>query len=184
MRLLIRLLWLIALSTNVQADNHIRQTVVIEDRGGIPLAHFVDEPEQPKPSRKTPSEYQQAAMNSAAAGYFDPSLYPIRTPSMSVGPVTAEELAQFDPAHVQFSFFIVGYDQVSMGWLRDNLEALERNYALGLVVNVETPEQLEALYALTENRLVLTPASGETLASSVHLRHYPAYVDNKRGLLR
>ena len=97
---------------------------------------------------------------------------------------TAEELAQFDPAHVQFSFFIVGYDQVSMGWLRDNLEALERNYALGLVVNVETPEQLEALYALTENRLVLTPASGETLASSVHLRHYPAYVDNKRGLLR
>lgn len=164
-------------------DNTIRNTVVIEDRGGVSITQFIDEPETQKPERKTPDEYRQAAQSSAAAGYFDPSLYPISTPSMSVGPVTAEEAERFDPTHVQFSFFVVGYDQVSIRWLQDNVDALERNYAIGLVVNVDTPEQLQALYNVTDNRLVLTPASGETLAQSVHLNHYPAYIDNQRGLL-
>jgi integrating conjugative element protein (TIGR03765 family) len=103
--------------------------------------------------------------------------------NLSVGPVGADE-ARNIPAHLLTQpMFIVGYDRVSANWLQSNVDVLEEKRAVGLVVNVDTPQQMERLLELTGRRLALTPMSGDQLAKAINLRHYPVFID-RSGVVR
>lgn len=69
----------------------------------------------------------------------------------------------------------MGDDEYSQAWLRrraDNLQALG---AAGLVVNVETAEDLANLRRLVPC-LSLSPVSADELARRLGLNHYPVLV--------
>ena len=71
--------------------------------------------------------------------------------------------------------FLVGDDDRSRAWLRQRHKILRELHAVGLVVNVTTPEALAALRRLAPG-LMLSPASGDDLAQRLRLRHYPVLI--------
>lgn len=154
--------------------------IVIADHGGIPIAEVINEGDAHKPK----VEHIQQTRNSVLdRGLLSNSLYPVISRSLSVGPVGANEARNISAHLLSQPMFIVGYDRVSANWLKSNVDLLEEKGALGLVVNVETPEQMEHLLELTGRRLALTPMSGEQLANAINLRHYPVFIDSS-GVLR
>lgn len=154
--------------------------IVIADHGGIPIAEVINEGDAHKPKLEHLEKTRDSVLG---RGLLSSSLYPVISRSLRVGPVGANE-ARDIPAHLLTKpMFIVGYDRVSANWLKSNVDLLAEKGALGLVVNVETPEQMEYLLELTGRRLALTPMSGEQLAKAINLRHYPVFIDSS-GVVR
>lgn len=71
--------------------------------------------------------------------------------------------------------FLIGDDPRSRDWLRQRLNQLRALDAIGLVVQVETPQALAALRALAPG-LTLAPVSGDELAQRLNVRHYPVLI--------
>ncbi len=71
--------------------------------------------------------------------------------------------------------FLVGDDDRSRAWLKQRRVELQAQRAVGLVVNVATPEALAALRRLAPG-LVLSPASGDDLAHRLGIKHYPVLI--------
>ena len=71
--------------------------------------------------------------------------------------------------------FLVGDDDRSRAWLKQRRADLQALRAVGLVVNVATPEALAALRRLAPN-LMLSPASGDELAQRLSIQHYPVLI--------
>jgi integrating conjugative element protein (TIGR03765 family) len=71
--------------------------------------------------------------------------------------------------------FLVGDDDRSRAWLRQRRAALQELRAVGLVVNVATPEALVALRRLAPG-LMLSPIAGDDLAQRLGIRHYPVLI--------
>ncbi len=155
--------------------------VVIADHGGIKITDIINEDDQHKPvtipgiSAPTKSPLDQ--------GLLSESLYPVVSRNLSVGPVGPDEAKDIPSYLLTRPMFIVGYDRVSANWLQSNVDLLEEKGAIGLVVNVDTPEQMKRLIAMTEERLALAPMSADRLARSINLRHYPVFIDSS-GVLR
>nr|WP_244268542.1 integrating conjugative element protein [Xanthomonas axonopodis] len=110
-----------------------------------------------------------ASTPSSPTGHGEAALLPARSTLLSPGPVDARPL---DAPGLQ-PFFLVGDDPRSRAWLRQRHGMLRGLQAAGLVVNVESPQALDALRALAPG-LALSPASGDDLARRLGLRHYPA----------
>jgi integrating conjugative element protein (TIGR03765 family) len=70
--------------------------------------------------------------------------------------------------------FLVGDDDRSRAWLGSGARSCRR-CAVGLVVNVATPEALAALRRLAPG-LMLSPASGDDLAQRLGIKHYPVLI--------
>ena len=68
--------------------------------------------------------------------------------------------------------FLIGEDERSLKWLRQRQNALRDLQAVGLAVNVSSPESLAALRNLVPE-LTLLPVSADDLAQRLGLRHYP-----------
>ena len=71
--------------------------------------------------------------------------------------------------------FLVGDDDRSRAWLKQRRAELQALRAVGLVVNVATPEALVALRRLAPG-LMLSPASGDDLAHRLGIKHYPVLI--------
>jgi len=71
--------------------------------------------------------------------------------------------------------FLIGDDSLSKSWLKLWKDKLRRLKALGLVVNVATPEGLLELRQLAEG-LRLIPVNGDDLAGLLEFSHYPVLV--------
>lgn len=71
--------------------------------------------------------------------------------------------------------FLVGDDDRSRAWLKQRRAELQALRAVGLVVNVATPEALAALRRLAPD-LMLSPASGDDLAHRLGIKHYPVLI--------
>jgi integrating conjugative element protein (TIGR03765 family) len=155
--------------------------VVIADRGGIPLADVINEGDAHKP--QLGQSVERASANVLSRGLLSESLYPVISRNLSVGPVGADEARNISAHLLTQPMFIVGYDRVSANWLQSNVDVLEEKRAVGLVVNVDTPQQMERLLELTGRRLALTPMSGDQLAKAINLRHYPVFID-RSGVVR
>lgn len=98
-------------------------------------------------------------------------MLPVRSAHLAHGDVAprAIQAPGFTP------MFLVGDDQRSHAWLRQRAPALRELGAVGLVVQVESPQALASLRALAPG-LMLAPASGDELAERLGLRHYPVLV--------
>lgn len=71
--------------------------------------------------------------------------------------------------------FLIGDDPQSRSWLRARLPELLERQAIGLVVEVTSPEGLRQLRALAPG-LTLAPTSGDELAERLGVRHYPVLI--------
>jgi integrating conjugative element protein (TIGR03765 family) len=144
--------------------------IVVEDRGGVSALPY----------------YQ--ALNPQDAG---PNTEPVPLPAPRVGGPADAEAAMLPVRSARLSpgdeprrvirvpgltpLFLVGDDDRSRAWLKQRRAALQQLHAVGLVVNVATPEGLAALRRLAPN-LMLSPASGDDLAQRLGIRHYPVLI--------
>ena len=110
-------------------------------------------------------------------------LFPIITKEMSVGRVAEEEGRDIKYAAASRPFFIVGYDAVSIDWLKANSELLIKRNAIGYVANVRNMAEMNYLARLLEDKVMLLPMNVSEIARELNIQHYPFYIDNK-GVLR
>ena len=103
------------------------------------------------------------------------ALLPIRSPGLTPGPVAAREFE----APVPVAFFMVGSDDESLHWLREHRDILISQGAVGLLVDANNKEDLEAV-AEAAGGLSITPASGEDIAKALGVQHYPFAVSEGR----
>ncbi len=105
-----------------------------------------------------------------------PHVYPVITAELSPNTVTPRAI---NYPHLQQPLFIVGYDALSFRWLQTVQPTLRHHQAVGLVVNVDTEQQFEAIQALVPD-LELYPGSGSQLAKEIDLQHYPVLISTTR----
>lgn len=98
-------------------------------------------------------------------------MLPVRSARLTTG----DEPRRVIRAPGLLPLFLVGDDDRSRAWLRQRRAALQELRAVGLVVNVATPEALVALRRLAPG-LMLSPISGDDLAQRLGIRHYPVLI--------
>ncbi len=96
---------------------------------------------------------------------------PIRSPSLTRGPAEARKLT----TRFLQPLFLVGSDLDSLRWLEANRARLARMHAIGLLVQAETPAEVQAVTAAAHG-FQLLPASGEVFAAELGIRHYPVLI--------
>ena len=102
-------------------------------------------------------------------------LLPIRSPGLTPGPVATRP---FD-APVPVAFFMVGADPESLGWLAAHRDYLQRQGAIGLLVNASNEDDVQAVLTAAGD-LPIAPASGEQIASALQIKHYPVAITEGR----
>ena len=144
--------------------------IVVEDRGGVsalPYYQALDlqphEGEAPPPRVESPRPPDRR--------FSEADMLPVRSERLSPGDVARRVIQAPGLTPV----FLVGDDDRSRAWLRQRAPALRDLGAVGLVVQVESPQALAALRALAPG-LTVAPASGDELAQRLGLRHYPVLV--------
>ena len=99
---------------------------------------------------------------------------PVSTVSMSPGRVEARVINRPDLTQ---PIFIVGADPMSLRWLETHRERLRQLNALGIAVNVETPQQLDQLRQVSGG-VPVNPVAGDKIALQLGLAHYPVLVSS------
>lgn len=141
---------------------------VIADLGGESAVRFY-EPIQPVHTPDAPIH-----PNAVPSKLREEQMLPVVSHKLSVGKVQAKslDLAGASP------MFLLGSDDYSRQWLAQNKEKLVSMLAVGLVINVGTFDELNALRAIAPE-LALLPAPADTLADRLGLTHYPVIIDDK-----
>jgi len=156
---------------------------VLADYGGTPIQNLLYETDDLAVGDYVMENNASKLDARQATGASNPEMYPIRTPSMSVGPISANEAQNIPALYLTNPVFIIGYDRVSLNWLEQNIDILAERQAMGMLVNAETPEQYRRVQEIADGRVLIHPLSGEQLSASIQLYHYPAYLDQK-GVMR
>lgn len=138
---------------------------VVDDTGGASTDQYYEslnpEPEgaQVRPLSKPVSEA---------------NMLPVVSPSVSPGQVARRQIN----APGLRPFFIVGDDDLSRAWLAARKEALVSMGAVGMVVNVQTVDQLQALRSVAMG-LTMLATPGDDVAKRLSISHYPALVTSQ-----
>lgn len=105
---------------------------------------------------------------------------PIITPGMSVGRLTPTTVAAIEPAlkYLAQTFFVIGSDDYSIGWLQHYHSRLLQLNAVGLLVQAQTTDDLARVRAAGRG-LNIAPVSGATLVQSLRLNHYPVLISRE-----
>lgn len=165
--------WLLGLLSLAAAPAVLAQSpalIVVEDRGGVsalPYYHALDL--QPHAGDAPPPRVELPRPPDRRFGEAD--MLPVRSERLSPGDVARRVIHAPGLTPV----FLVGDDDRSRAWLRQRAPTLRDLGAVGLVVQIESPQALAALRALAPG-LTLAPASGDELAQRLGLRHYPVLV--------
>ncbi|WP_313025511.1 integrating conjugative element protein [Pseudomonas lopnurensis] len=139
---------------------------VVADHGGMPTDAFYE--------------------NLSASSGGQAGQQPRRPPITAVGleamlPVTSElspgtvEPRQVRLATLPAPLFIVGDDAISLRWLRQHHEALQRLQAIGWAVNVRDQAALNRIRAAVPG-LAVQPMNVDDFARRLGLRHYPVMI--------
>lgn len=143
--------------------------VVVENKGGASALPYYEALNlQPRADRPAPRIELPRVPNHA---FDEEAMLPVRSALLSPGDV-ARRVIQAPGLR---PLFLVGEDDRSRAWLHQRASALRELGAVGLVVQVESPQALASLRALIPG-LMLAPASGDELAQRLGLRHYPVLV--------
>ena len=98
----------------------------------------------------------------------------MRTPELAPGKVSRRAL-KHAPAT---PLFLIGSDALSQHWLVTHRNRLHEIGAVGLLVQAERVEDLQAIARLAAG-LKLMPASGSDIAHHWGLKHYPVLISRK-----
>lgn len=165
--------WLIGLLPLVSVPAAFAQSpplIVVEDHGGasaLPYYQALDL--QPRTGSRSSPRIEMPRLPEGPSG--EAAMLPVRSAHLAPGDVAPRAIQ----APGLTPMFLVGDDQRSHAWLRQRAPALRELGAVGLVVQVESPQALASLRALAPG-LMLAPASGDELAGRLGLRHYPVLV--------
>ena len=148
--------------------------IVIYDSGQTkPLEPFLESlrGEAPPPdTRQSPS---------GKAGLTGEDLLPIKTPEMSPGLVAARAFDLSSKAQTNAvgarPLFLIGADTLSRRWLERHRARLKELGAIGMLVQADTLDDLEAVSRVAEG-LRIMPASGTEIARLYALKHYPVLI--------
>jgi integrating conjugative element protein (TIGR03765 family) len=138
--------------------------IVVEDKGGASALAVL-------PGLESAGCAAQASRHAATAPPIggpadaEAAMLPVRSARLSPG----DEPRRVIRAPGLTPLFLVGDDDRSRAWLEQRRAALQELRAVGLVVNVATPEALAALRRLAPG-LMLSPASGDDLAQRLGIR--------------
>lgn len=160
--------FLLSVSSLALAQHTNRPTlIVIQDYGGTPTLPYYEElglTAKPLPYTSTPPAPSVKPVT-------DADMLPIYSQQLSPGHMTSRKIQ----APGLRPFFLIGDDELSIRWLLYKKEDLLKINAVGLVVNVQTANRLEALRALVPN-LILSPVSGDDIAQRLNVKHYPVLI--------
>ena len=145
------------IAVNAQAE-----LKVLADLGGESAVHFY-EPIQPVHSPDAPQH-----PNAVPAQLSEAQLLPIVSHQWTPGHLDPQAF----PMPGALPLFLVGADDFSRQWLKDNQQRLTEMQATGLVVNVQTIEELNALREIVP-QLELLPSPADALAERLGIHHYP-----------
>ncbi len=95
-------------------------------------------------------------------------MLPVRSQRLTLGEASTRALQ----APGLSPLFLIGDDEHSRHWLRQQRRQLKEQQAIGLVVNIDTAAALAELRRLAPD-LTLIPTSGDDLAQRLGLHHYP-----------
>jgi integrating conjugative element protein (TIGR03765 family) len=107
-------------------------------------------------------------------------LLPIRTPELTPGPVSPRPLSLPNGATLPRPLFLIGADPQSRQWLEMHQKRLAEIDAIGMLVNAESPADLEAIAAIARG-LPILPASATDIAEILGLKHVPVLI-SRRGI--
>jgi len=153
-----------------------KNMVVIEDRGGQPIDQYIPT------NNDVMVQMNNARLDRKNTSMLN-AMFPVVSKSLTVGRVSKEEAADLKYEMTSKPMFIIGYDAVSINWLKANKKLLTDKGAIGLVVNIETKEQMNKLQEIAGKDVVMQPTPGDSLAEHLKIKHYPFYMDNE-GVLR
>lgn len=162
------LLLSVAIPTFAQNPNTFKLTVV-QDSGGVSAMPYYEELGLIAEPLNTPV----LAQPNLFAGLEN--MLPVKSALMTPGPVTARAIQAPNLTPI----FIVGDDDLSRRWLLERKESLQQMGAIGLVVQVDCLERLQALQNLVPD-LRLSPVSGDDMAQRLNLAHYPVLITSTR----
>ncbi|MCC4113905.1 integrating conjugative element protein [Aromatoleum toluclasticum] len=144
--------------------------IVVEDRDGASALPYYQALNPQDLDRTTPPVPTPAPRMDSAAD-AEAAMLPVRSARLSPG----NEPRRVIRAPGLTPLFLVGDDDRSRAWLRQRSAALQVLKAVGLVVNVASPEALAALRRLAPG-LTLAPVSADDLALRLGIHHYPVLV--------
>jgi integrating conjugative element protein (TIGR03765 family) len=107
-------------------------------------------------------------------------LLPIRSPGLTPGVVARRTVKRSDPSSIPRPFFLIGSDLRSREWLATHRDRLVKLGAVGMLVQAENVEDLEAM-ARIAGSLPILPASATDIARALGLEHFPVLV-SRRGI--
>ncbi|MBS7560150.1 integrating conjugative element protein [Pseudomonas sp. RC4D1] len=145
--------------------------IVVEDRGGIsalPYYHALDPEQEDANGFRSPSVNPQVVTIDPVS---EASMLPVRSMLLSPGQVVRKAIK----APGLMSLFLVGDDEHSRAWLRQRGTTLQELGAVGLVVNVATPQALAELRSEVPE-LKLIPTAADDMAERLGLKHYPVLI--------
>ncbi|MCP4387427.1 MAG: integrating conjugative element protein [Gammaproteobacteria bacterium] len=142
-------------------------TVIYDSGNTWPIAPFLEAFESSEttvPQRPTIEPPQLGAADLT-------SLVPIRSPGLTPGPVQPKT---HDRPFAR-PFFLIGSDALSRQWLLEHRERLKEIGAVGMLVQADTMDDLQAIARLAAGLSVM-PASASDIAKAVGVSHYPVLI--------
>ena len=152
------------------------ETKVIADRGGYSISEYVPSGFDNKAAIK--KNYDERKNKKFMYSHF-----PVISQKLKVGRVTYTEASEVRNDIISEPLFIIGYDPVSIDWLKANRGHLNKNKAIGLIVNVKSSKEMDHLQSIAGKNVRLQPTPGDDLAEHLKISHYPFYLDTN-GVMR
>lgn len=150
------------LTLSILSSASLAELKVIADLGGESAVRFY-EPIQPVHSDDAPKH-----PNAVPAQITEDQLLPVISHKWSVGRVQSKPLNL--PGALPM--FLIGADDISRKWIHQNRDRLVKMHAIGLVINVNTVDEMNELRQIIPE-LTLMPSPADTLAERLGIYHYP-----------
>lgn len=157
------------IASAVHAQTATAPLIVVEDHGGVSALPYYQALNPQDDDSSAPLAPVSPRLSSSADA--EAAMLPVRSMRLSPG----NEPSRVIRAPGLTPFFLIGDDDRSRAWLRQRQATLHDLQAVGLVVNVASPEALASLRRLAPG-LVLSPVSGDDLAVRLGIHHYPVLI--------
>ena len=142
--------------------------IVIYDSGNTqPIAPFLDALESSETTAPQRPANQPPQLGAADLA----TLLPIRSPGLTPGPVQPKT---HDRPFAR-PFFLIGSDALSRQWLLEHRGRLKEIGAVGMLVQADTLDDLQAIAKLADGLSVM-PASASDIAKALSFSHYPLLI--------
>lgn len=159
------------IAASAAAQRTTEPLIVVEDRGGMSALPYYQVLNPQSTTGHPSAPVLVPAPRKGGPTEAEAAMLPVRSARLSPG----DEPRRVIRAPGATPLFLVGDDERSRAWLRQRRAALQELRAVGLAVNVATPEALATLRRLAPG-LTLSPTSGDDIAQRLGIRHYPVLI--------